>query len=343
MEKFLTKSAIKQVHGWHVALLLPITCCTSPNNMLHFSQQHVAVLISTTCCASPLDMLHFSQQHVVLLLSTCCTSPLNNMLHFSEQHVALLISATCCTSHLNNMLHVSQHVALLSTTYCTSLNMLHFPSQQHVALLLSCLLSLSFFLHPMSPLVLAVRTLPFVYGWLVSSRYVRKSEHWQYLSYLRLLCYFVALGYEYFCLFFPRIHGLKSGKTLKEFRGHTSFVNEVVFTPDGHSLLRSVLEPIMPFTKKSTRCTTPDSLGQIYLFISYFYFPPHSTTTTITTTTALSCHWFSFLHFHSNLPSLVSATVDSICVSLLLVFPAVTSGTHFWVMYQLSFDYFPVC
>lgn len=76
-----------------------------------------------------------------------------------------------------------------------------------------------------------------------------------------------------FSLLFPRIHGLKSGKTLKEFRGHTSFVNEVVFTPDGHSLLRSVLEPKMPFTKKSTRCTTPDSLGQICLFISYFYFP----------------------------------------------------------------------
>ena len=29
-----------------------------------------------------------------------------------------------------------------------------------------------------------------------------------------------------------RIHGLKSGKTLKEFRGHTSFVNMVTFVPD---------------------------------------------------------------------------------------------------------------
>lgn len=30
-----------------------------------------------------------------------------------------------------------------------------------------------------------------------------------------------------------RIHGLKSGKMLTEFRGHTSFVNDVVFLDDG--------------------------------------------------------------------------------------------------------------
>ena len=33
-----------------------------------------------------------------------------------------------------------------------------------------------------------------------------------------------------------RVHGLKSGKTLKEFRGHTSYVNCVTFTPDGHQV-----------------------------------------------------------------------------------------------------------
>ena len=38
-----------------------------------------------------------------------------------------------------------------------------------------------------------------------------------------------------------RIHGLKSGKTLKEFRGHSSYVNSVTYTPDGHQVLRYVL------------------------------------------------------------------------------------------------------
>lgn len=38
-----------------------------------------------------------------------------------------------------------------------------------------------------------------------------------------------------------RLHGLKSGKMLKEFKGHTSFVNECAFTADGHNILRLVM------------------------------------------------------------------------------------------------------
>lgn len=34
-----------------------------------------------------------------------------------------------------------------------------------------------------------------------------------------------------------RIHGLKSGKTLKEFKGHTSFVNMATFVPDSPQIL----------------------------------------------------------------------------------------------------------
>jgi WD40 repeat protein len=30
-----------------------------------------------------------------------------------------------------------------------------------------------------------------------------------------------------------RVHGLKSGKMLKEFRGHTSYVNAAIYSADG--------------------------------------------------------------------------------------------------------------
>lgn len=34
-----------------------------------------------------------------------------------------------------------------------------------------------------------------------------------------------------------KIHGLKSGRALKEFRGHSSFVNSVMFAEDGSRVL----------------------------------------------------------------------------------------------------------
>jgi WD40 repeat-containing protein SMU1 len=34
-----------------------------------------------------------------------------------------------------------------------------------------------------------------------------------------------------------RIHGIKSGKMLKEFRGHISFVNDAIFSADGFRVI----------------------------------------------------------------------------------------------------------
>lgn len=66
------------------------------------------------------------------------------------------------------------------------------------------------------------------------------------MSKWNLKFFFSLLTIKLLCLFLYRVHGLKSGKTLKEFRGHTSFVNEVVYTVDGHSIIRySVLKSII--------------------------------------------------------------------------------------------------
>ena len=36
-----------------------------------------------------------------------------------------------------------------------------------------------------------------------------------------------------------RVHGIKSGKMLKELRGHTSYVNDAIYSPDGSQVSAS--------------------------------------------------------------------------------------------------------
>ncbi|XP_046546787.1 WD40 repeat-containing protein SMU1-like [Haliotis rubra] len=64
---------------------------------------------------------------------------------------------------------------------------------------------------------------------------------------------------QYLC----QVHGLKSGKTLKEFRSHTSFVNDAVFTQDGHHIISPSSDgTVKVWNVKSTECqSTFKSLG----------------------------------------------------------------------------------
>lgn len=65
--------------------------------------------------------------------------------------------------------------------------------------------------------------------------YLKLMLHkWLFICLSVGLCLSVTVyHYCYLC----RMHGLKSGKTLKEFRGHTSFVNDAIFTTDAHNVI----------------------------------------------------------------------------------------------------------
>lgn len=74
------------------------------------------------------------------------------------------------------------------------------------------------------------------------------------------------------CTFLCRMQGLKSGKTLKEFRGHTSFVNDAIFTTDAHNIISASsdgtvkVNPLTMCCSSDTSCmwTAPLSSTEVF-------------------------------------------------------------------------------
>jgi WD40 repeat protein len=68
--------------------------------------------------------------------------------------------------------------------------------------------------------------------------------------------YFLGLHPPHFC----RVHGLKSGKILKEFRGHSSYVNYAIFTTDGSRVITA-----------SSDCTVKVLISSSHIYSSTFH------------------------------------------------------------------------
>lgn len=59
-----------------------------------------------------------------------------------------------------------------------------------------------------------------------------------------------------------RLHGLKSAKTIRQFRGHTAFVNAAIYSSDGHQVITGASDgSLRVFNARTSECTATMSLS----------------------------------------------------------------------------------
>lgn len=78
---------------------------------------------------------------------------------------------------------------------------------------------------------------------------------------------------------FARIHGMKSGKTIKELRGHASFVNSAIFSSDGHHAITASSDgSVKMWSMKTAECTaTFKSFGSTDVTVNSIHLLPKVT------------------------------------------------------------------
>jgi WD40 repeat-containing protein SMU1 len=100
---------------------------------------------------------------------------------------------------------------------------------------------------------------------------------------IRFLFFFLGLKLISFYNFIKhRIHGLKSGKLIKEFVGHSSFVNDAIYSIDSHNIISGSSDgTVKIWNFKTTECIntfkTFDSTSTMDIAVNSIHFLPKTT------------------------------------------------------------------
>lgn len=94
--------------------------------------------------------------------------------------------------------------------------------------------------------------------------------------------FFFRLKLILFYIIKHRIHGLKSGKLIKEFVGHSSFVNDAIYSIDSHNIISGSSDgTVKIWNFKTTECIntfkTFDSTSTMDIAVNSIHFLPKTT------------------------------------------------------------------